>query len=311
MNAMKSRRAAKDAPAGRCVQAWVSRLTAGVLGLTLSGALALPAGAAGHDTDVQTLTVMAMDYSLTAPQQIPAGRTRIEIMNHGTEPHQAALVRLKPGRTRDEYLAALAQGALAQSLEPASEVGTFVAGPNGAQPGRTSQVTADLAPGHYIVMCLIPSPDGTPHILKGMITELDVTGPEQEPTQQTKRAPVVHLREFHFGVPKRFMKAASTGAPVDVINDGKQAHEMDVAQLPDGVDVADIVAWFDHPLFTPEPYPPPQVDIAGTTMIAPGGKARIRLHLPAGRYALVCFLPDAASGTSHLHQGMAYPFTVH
>jgi hypothetical protein len=306
MNAMKRGRAAKDAPGGRCVRAWVSRLAAGVLGLMLSGALALAAGAAGQDNDVQTLTVMAMDYSLTAPEQFPAGRTRIEIVNHGTEPHQAALVRLEPGRTRDEYL-----GALGQSQDAASRVGTFVAGPNGAQPGGTSEVTADLEPGHYIVMCLIRSPDGTPHVLKGMITELDVTGPEREPTQQTKRAPVVHLREFHFGVPKRFVKAASTGAPVDVVNDGKQAHEMDVAQLPDGVDIADIVAWHDHPLSIPEPFPRPQVDIAGTTTIAPGVKARIRLDLPAGRYALLCFLHDAASGTSHLHEGMVYPFTVH
>ena len=45
-------------------------------------------------------------------------------------------------------------------------------------------------------------------------------------------------------------------------------------------------------------------------MLAPGTSSRVRLDLEPGRYALLCFLPDETSGTSHLHQGMAYPFTV-
>jgi uncharacterized cupredoxin-like copper-binding protein len=284
----------------------VGARAAAVFGLTLGLAMSLPAGASGADGKVRTLTVMATDYSLTAPAAVPAGLTRVMIMNHGNEGHQAALVRLESGRTRDEYL-----GALAQSLDAASEVGTFVAGPNGSAPGDTSEVTAELKPGHYLVLCLIPSPDGTPHVLKGMITELDATAAKQA-AKKTSRAPVVRLREFEFRVPKKFVQAVSTGAPIDVVNDGKQAHEMVVSRLPDGVEIADIVNWYDHPLFTPEPYPPPQIDVGGTTMIAPGGRARLRLALPPGDYALLCFLPDGpiASGMSHLHQGMAYPFTV-
>ena len=185
-----------------------------------------------------------------------------------------------------------------------------MAGPNGAEPGGTSEVTATLEPGHYVVMCVIPSPDGTPHVVKGMITELDVTGAGQEPAKKPKRAPVVHLEEFFFGVPRQFVQAVSTGTPVDVVNDGRQAHEMVVSRLPDGVEVDDVEEWSDRPLFTPEAFPQPQVDIAGTTMLAPGGRARIHLDLPAGRYVLLCFLPDATSGRSHLHQGMVYPFTV-
>jgi hypothetical protein len=292
--------------ARRRLRIWASHLV-GATALVLVAVLALPAlpaGAAGSD-GVRTVTVMAMDYQLTAPESVPAGRTRIQVMNHGAEPHQAALVRLEPGRTRDEYLAALASG-----LDAAAEVGTFVAGPNGAAPGGLSEVTANLEPGRYLILCLIPSPDGQPHVIKGMITELEVTGKASKSGSKTERAPTVHMSEFHFGVPKSFVRAVSTGAPIDVVNDGKQDHEMVVSRLPEGVELKDIVDWSNHPLFTPEPFPQPQVDIGGTTMVAPGGRARVQLDLPAGRYVLLCFLPDRASGTSHLYQGMSYPFTV-
>ena len=263
----------------------------------------MPAGAKGDDA-LPTVTVMAMDYALTAPEQVPAGPTRVEVMNHGTEPHQAALVRLESGRTKDEYVAALAQ-----SFESAAEVGTFVGGPNGAEPGATSEVVADLKPGRHLVMCLIPSPDGAPHLVKGMITELEVTESDV-PKLEKKGAPVVQLSEFQFDVPREFVKAVSSGRPVEVVNDGDQAHELVVSRLPDGVEIEDIVTWNDHALFTPEPFPQPQVDVAGVTMLDAGERGRVRLDLPAGDYVLLCFLPDSASGTSHLHQGMVYPFTV-
>jgi hypothetical protein len=283
---------------------WANSLL-GVAALVLVPVVALPAAAAGDDKGTRTLQVMAVDFGLTAPESVPAGRTRIEVMNHGAEPHQAALVRLEAGRTREQYL-----GALASSFEAASEFGKFVAGPNGAEPGGASKVTADLEPSRYLILCLIPSPDGTPHVIKGMIRDLEVTGRAPKSESKPKRAPVVHMSEFHFDLPKSFVKAVSTGAPIDVVNDGKRDHEMVVSRLPDGVEIKDIVDWSNHPLFTPEPFPQPQVDMAGTTMLAPGARARLQLDLPPGRYALLCFLPDKASGTSHLYQGMSYPFTV-
>jgi hypothetical protein len=300
MKAMREKGAGRER-AGRRLRIWTGHLV-GATALVLVAVLALPAGATGTDDGVRTITVMAMDYQLTAPGSVPAGRTRIQVMNHGAEPHQAALVRLEPGRTRDEYLAALASG-----LDAAAEVGTFVAGPNGAAPGGISEVTANLEPGHHLVLCLIPSPDGTPHVVKGMISDLEVTGKASKSSSKTKRAPTVHMSEFHFGLPKSFVKSVSTGVPIDVVNDGKQDHEMVVSRLPEGVELKDIVDWSNHPLFTPEPFPQPQVDIAGTTMVAPGGRARMQLDLPAGRYVLLCFLPDKASGTSHLYQGMSLP----
>ena len=157
-----------------------------VVALGLTALLVVPASATqdvGRAREqVHILTIMASDHALQAPAEVPAGPTRIEVMNHGAEPHQAALVRLEPGRTGAQYLTALAE-----SFAAAAEVGTFVGGPNGAEPGTTTGVTADLEPGRHLVLCLIPSLDGVPHVVKGMVTELDVTGPAPKPSKPGAR----------------------------------------------------------------------------------------------------------------------------
>jgi hypothetical protein len=42
-------------------------------------------------------------------------------------------------------------------------------------PGAAQRLQLDLAPGRYVVLCAVPSPDGTAHHRKGMIQELTVT----------------------------------------------------------------------------------------------------------------------------------------
>ena len=118
-----------------------------------------------------------------------------------------------------DYLAAIAGGS---RRRPRWERSSPV--PNGAEPGSSASVTTDLQPGHYLVLCLMPGPDGIPHVVKGMSTELDVTG-NAKPAPAPTGIPVVHLREFEFGVPKRFTEAVAAGTPIEAANDGQQAHE--------------------------------------------------------------------------------------
>ena len=44
--------------------------------------------------------------------------------------------------------------------------------------------------------------------------------------------------------------------------------------------------------------------------MATGGVAYLPVDLPAGNYALLCFIPDAKDGKPHLEHGMVKPFTV-
>src|SRR5689334_13020153 len=287
-------------------RARVLRRAAAAATVVLAGA-GLGTGVARADGTPRppVLTITATDFRLTAPATATSGLTRIRLVNRGSEGHQAALVRLKEGHTSGQFL-----GALAQGFGTSRAHGTFVGGPNAAAPGQTAEATSSLRAGHYLVVCLIPSAsDGTPHVMKGMLTELDVGGRARPHAQPP--APVIETSEYHFRFPATARRALAVGRAVEVRNAGSQIHEVVIARLQPGTTVSDVAHSADHPIGTACTGPQPDEEIAGVTELAPGGRARMRADLRPGRYALLCFLPDDAHpGTSHLHQGMAYPFTV-
>ena len=209
-------------------------------------------------------------------------------------------MKLAAGATPEQFL-----GVLAADFASAAQFGTFVAGPNEAAPNGASSVVSDLAPGNYLVLCLIPSPDGAPHVLKGMQASLVVTDPAQPARAVDEATPTLVLKEFSFDLPKGY-----EGGPLEIENKGEQTHEVVVIGLPDGVDLQDVID-STVPLFTPAKGPAPYVDVAGITPVAPGGHAFVDLDLKPGRYASLCFLPDTTKpATDHLHNGMATVFTV-
>ena len=299
-----------------------SRFTVAITALIAAGALVL-AGCGGDDDDSSStatteaaataepaaaetpnvVTITAADFSFDLPKQIPAGRTEIVLENSGAETHQAALVRLADGATAEQFL-----GALAADFGSAAQYGTFVAGPNEAVPAGSNSVVSDLEPGNYLVLCLIPSPaDGTPHVIKGMQAPLQVVEADGATPSATvdEDAPTLTLKDFSFDLPDDY-----DGGPLQVVNNGSQNHEVVIVGLPDGVEIADVVE-STVPIFTPAKGPAPYTDVAGTTMIAPGGTTFLDPQLPPGRYALLCFLPDTTNPTTdHLHNGMATEFTV-
>src|SRR3954447_19311323 len=90
--------------AGRRPARRVARIAvAATVALAAAG---LGAGVARADRARQpaVLTITATDYQLTAPAAAAAGLTRIRLVNHGSEGHQAALVRLKDGHTSGDFL---------------------------------------------------------------------------------------------------------------------------------------------------------------------------------------------------------------
>jgi len=275
-----------------------------VVAVAVLTAVTLNAGAAGAKSDygagaTQTFDIHSADYSFEAPTTMPAGRTRVVLHNQaGTEPHQATVVKLNDGVTTSDYLAALAQ-----SFSAAATKGKLLGGPNSAAPGKDTGVVVDLKPGNYTVMCLIPSPDGQPHVVKGMLRDLTVTPAATKQKSTAKTLPVVALSEYQFKLPKELGRG-----PVEIVNKGKEAHEAVIAKLPPGKTVKDIVDWV-KPIFVPAPGPQPYEDVGGTTPMSPGTRVRLDTRLPKGKYLLLCFIPDP-SGEAHLKVGMIHPFTV-
>lgn len=93
---------------------------------------------------------------------------------------------------------------------------------------------------------------------------------------------------------------------VRVENRAAQPHELAVFRLDPGKRAADVVRWAGS-LTGGQP---PGMLVAGTTALGRGQVARLTLTLAPGAYALLCFLPDATDGRSHVQHGMTRELTV-
>jgi hypothetical protein len=79
-------------------------------------------------------------------------------------------------------------------------------------------------------------------------------------------------------------------------------------KLNEGTTVEQVVAAFTS---TEQPSgPPPWTSAGGIAGIAPETTAAMEVDVEAGDYALICFIPDPASGKPHAALGMVGGVTV-
>lgn len=273
-----------------------------ILLMVLLVAACTPAAAGTQITPAQIpeVTIKAVDYAFKSPAQLKAGLVALTLVNEGQEPHHAQLARLKPGITLEQF-----QEALKQEPPAAMAMITFAGGPGALDPGLSQQVTLNLAPGHYVWLDFIPSPgDGMPHLAKGMMAPLEVVAPgESDPrvTAPPQVAGTVKLMDFSFVLPSEI----KTGPQVwQVVNEGKQPHEMALIKLAEGKTVADVQAF----MHTPEGAPPFS-SIGGFQALTSGESGWLTLDLEVGEYVALCAVPDEA-GKPHTEHGMLLPFRV-
>jgi hypothetical protein len=246
----------------------------------------------------RVVTIDAADYSFAAPDSVPAGLTTIRLVNGGQEMHHVQLLRLTDGHTAGELV-----DAMKSAKEPQLPAWAMAAGgPNSPGPSGKAEATLDLAAGNYAIICVIPSADGVPHVMKGMIRPLTVTsGGSTATVAEPKADVVVKLVDYAFDMP-----AITPGRhTIRVENVAMQPHEIFIVQLGPGKtakDVLDYVATMSGP--------PPGRPIGGTTFMAKDGVNYITVDLPAGEYGLFCFVPDAKDGKPHFVHGMVKQFTI-
>jgi uncharacterized cupredoxin-like copper-binding protein len=167
----------------------------------------------------------------------------------------------------------------------------------------------DLLAGQNVLLCFIPSPDGVPHLAKGMVKPLTVTAaPTKQPAKPAVKG-TVDLLDFAFGALPSNITAGKT--TLAVVNRGKEAHEMAVLK-PKGIPAAQLLQVLSAPPGSaPPPGPPPFEWAGGYQAIMPGATGWATLDLTPGEYALVCFVPSPVNqGKPHFALGMALPFTV-
>lgn len=249
-------------------------------------------------TQIPQITIKAHDYSFEAPAQIEAGLVSIRLENEGQEPHHVQLVRLNDGVTMEQLQATLQQGP-----EAALPLVTLDGGPGVVPSGKSQQVTVELTPGHYLLMCFVPGPDGIPHLAKGMMAPLEVvSGAEQREVSEPKANGLVRMLDFSFVLPTEIKAGPQVWK---VTNEGQQPHEIALIKLAQGKTIADVQAFMQAPTGAP-----PFEDAGGLQGIDPGESGWLNLDLQPGNYVALCHIPDPASGKAHEELGMVLPFSV-
>jgi uncharacterized cupredoxin-like copper-binding protein len=253
-----------------------------------------------------TLAMTAKEYAFEGANTTPAGLTTVTLKNSGQEEHQAQLARIADNATLQQLTEALKNPDPSAALKMI----TLSGGPAGVAPGATGSNTINLAPGQYVFLCFVPGPDGIPHLAKGMVAPLQVTGTAST-AELPAAATTVNAKDFSFEISSTTLKAGKQ--TLQLVNNGPQPHEAQLVKLASGVTVDQLRQMMTStpaPGATQPAGPPPFTAAGGAGAISAGAKENFELDLTAGNYAFLCFIPDPASGREHFSLGMIAGVTV-
>lgn len=242
--------------------------------------------------------VTSFDYAFNAPDTIRAGATTFHLVNKGPSQHHLTIFALPKGMS----LATFDRLMRADSIRGTGiEV---VGGAEGPADGATDAwATLDLAPGSYVLTCLLALPDGSgTHRSRGMFRALTVVPAAGEPAPMPRADVAVRMTDYAFDVPA----TVSAGRHlVRFENVGAHSHLALLARLAPGKTLADAAAWEMR-----HDGPQPFVYVGGVTAMAPGRASIARLDLDPGRYFIACIDDDGTAPKLHFQVGMVREFTV-
>jgi uncharacterized cupredoxin-like copper-binding protein len=135
-----------------------------------------------------------------------------------------------------------------------------------------------------------------------------VVTPSEEQASAPEADLTIDMHDFAFTVPDTLEAGHQR---VMVTNSGEQPHEFILMKLTEGKTLQDLSAFMAAEASgTPVAGEMPAEEAGGAQAISGGASTMIELHLDAGNYVAVCFIPDPASGKSHLDLGMVKEFSV-
>lgn len=238
-------------------------------------------------------TIQITDAGLTAPAEIEDGIVRINFeVGQG---HSPIMARLNEGVTMEQFMEAIAE-----NPDSAVPLVTLLGG-GGLVADTSQEVVYDLLPGTHVVIDFV---DGQPPV-----ASFQVAAEDDREANPPKADVQVDLVDFNFALPAEIPAGPQTW---EIENKGQQWHEMIIVKLNPGVTVEDIMAMMAAGEGSEEgsQEPPPFEDVAFWAPMSPGERAWATLDLEPGTYTALCFLPDFATGMSHLDHGMVRTLTV-
>ena len=242
------------------------------------------------------VTYTARDFSFEGPAEITAGHTEFRLVNAGQALHHLQIVKLEEGKTMQDFVAAMQAGG------PPPEWMVEVGGPNAPDPGGQANATVLMEAGNYLVLCFVDVPDHVPHVAKGMIKELKVTGAAPAGDAMPAADVVMALNDYSFTLSKPL---AAGRQVIRVENGARQPHEVEIIKLAPGKTLDDLMGWMQN-----MQGPPPASAIGGVAALVPGVVNNFSVDLTPGEYVLICFIPDAGDQRPHFMHGMVQTITV-
>jgi hypothetical protein len=110
------------------------------------------------------------DYAIAATGAFTAGHHVIRVDNDGPQDHDITMLRVLPGKTDAEVDKWLLKPDMRDA--PVEAVGGVV----GMARWAHGEFEADLKPGNYLILCMIPdAKDGKLHFMHGMSTKVTVS----------------------------------------------------------------------------------------------------------------------------------------
>jgi hypothetical protein len=263
----------------------------------------------------QVVSLAASEYRFDAPDSLAAGWTTFRLANTGGTIHYGHIVRLDPGRTVEELVAAYAEAI--RTSGPRPKWVTRFGGPGGTAPGDTSSVTQLLEPGEYVWICPIEDETGAPHFGKGEVKPFIVhaAGPDvASPAAAPEADVVVRLVDFDFTIEPALSAGRHT---VRVENAGVEPHDLVLMKLAPGATAEDMLTAMNPERArrdAPAGDPPPSFESLGTgaggiAAIAPAMESYFEADFTPGEYVLLC-MATAPDGRSHIEHGMVRQVSV-
>ena len=279
----------------------IPRLASGLAGLVFLAAL--PFQLAAQDTTrakARVVDVTAYDYLFKSPTSVPAGTLTFRMKNAGREVHHLWVVKLDRGRTPAEFLKVMnSWGSALKMPDWATDVG----GPNNVGPGQSASGTMTLEPGTYMLVCWVPSPDGRPHVMKGMVKPLTVTAKGATAAAEPTADVTMTLDDYAFVLSGPLKAGTRT---IRFENKASQAHEAVIARLLPEKTMLQAIVWMN----SGQSGPAPVVMLGGGSGIAQGRHMFVTADFKPGKYVLLCFIPDAKDGRPHSAHGMATEIAI-
>jgi hypothetical protein len=241
---------------------------------------------------------VATDARFDAPERVASGLRHIVFENHGSEIHEAMLVKLPPGMSPSDYVTAVKRG----ELFPKGAVDC--SGPGLTSPAEKTEIWLRLDPGQYVLICWNDDHART-RAAHSFIVDYTVAK-DAVPKDEV----VLKLIDFRFEIEGRLRRGPQV---IRVETPGPTMHEVDFFRLHDGRTVADLKRWRKE-----NPGGPAPADALGGALDSHGLKRVVwlRKDFSPGRYVLHCEMPLATDTSvphtdiTHADLGMVREFEI-